>query len=158
MLRSALVLAIVLSSALGSGAARADAVEGPPDACPAGSTPGTAHSGPHCRAAATCATDAECTGGATCEDVSQCIEIRQCGGLAPPDAAPCTLSHVSGLCGDGAACTTGACEVRRVCVAPGIDTTPGGGGCSCRVGARPAPAGVLTLLVVVGLGGRRRRS
>ena len=154
MLRTALVFAILLSS----GAVRADAVESPPDDCPTGSTPGTAHSGPNCRPAATCTTDSDCSGGATCQDVSQCIEIRSCGGLEPPDAEPCTLSHVSGLCGGGAACATGTCEARRVCVPPGTDPTPSGGGCSCRVGSRPASAlvGVLGMLGVIGLTIARR--
>ena len=151
MLRTALVVAILFSS----GAVRADAVESPPDDCPVGSTPGTAHSGPNCRPAATCTTDSDCSGGATCQDVSQCIEIRNCGGLEPPDAEPCTLSHVVGPCGGDGTCATGTCTTRSVCTSGGGASD---GGCGCSAAGAPRSLAVAPVMALFALLALRRRS
>jgi MYXO-CTERM domain-containing protein len=147
---------VVLSLALTAAVARGDVVDREPESCPAGATPATAHSGPYCRANPLCATDADCGASGSCEEVAQCIEPRACGGLMPPDAAACTVSHVAALCEGGGACASGSCETRRVCIAPGA--TSSGGGCSCGVGRATdaVPIGIALVAVGAMIASRRR--
>lgn len=152
VIRSLFVALFVLGS---SSLAHADAVDPPPASCPAGSTPGSSHSGPICHPSDDCTTDLSCTGTATCMAVMQCIEARACGGLRPPDSGPCTIEHVVGPCGAGGACATGTtCEARSIC-----STAPpsSSGGCACSAGARGSSfGGAVAALLVAALAVRRR--
>ena len=153
------VLALVLSSV---SIARADVVGPPPDRCPAGSTPATAHSGPYCRASDTCVADTDCSGGERCVAVEQCLETRSCGGRDDfLDAEPCTLSHVSGACESaGASCgDEGTCTEGRVCT--GESETVGGGGCSCAAPGRATgrgPGAALAIAMLATMFLLRRRA
>jgi MYXO-CTERM domain-containing protein len=141
-------LALVLFAA---SPALADVVGPPPEECPAGSRPSTAHSGPFCAPTTSCEADADCETG-TCTEVRQCIETRGCGGLEPPDAEPCTLEHVVGPCGDDGACEIGVCESRRACDA---------GGCTVAAPGDPRAGGLTWGAAALLAGGllraRRRR-
>ncbi|AKF11613.1 hypothetical protein [Sandaracinus amylolyticus] len=156
-MRIALLLFVLSSASI----ARADVVDPEPERCPRGSTPSTAHSGPYC-APRTCLTDVHCGENARCMELAQCVENRACGGLRPPDAELCVMTHVAGACDElGTACADEArCIVHRVCVGDDEDGRPGGGGCSCAVPGRArASAGlglVITALASMFLARRRR--
>ena len=129
-----------------AGSASADVVDPEPESCPPGSTPSTAHSGPYCALSAECSTDADCASG-TCDAVMQCIETRACGGLMPPDAAPCTLEHVVGPCADDGTCATGTCRARSVCGGG----SGGSDGCGCSAVGAGSGSGAVWIGVVLGL-------
>lgn len=144
----ALVFLFVLSFTV---PALADVVMPEPDSCPPGSTPSTAHSGPYCRPTEECSSDSVCGEGSSCEAVSQCVETRACGGLMPPDAAPCTIEHIVGACDSSGNCAVGECRMRDVCTGGGSS----GGGCSAGHGAG---AGALALAIAIVLFAWRRRA
>ncbi len=144
-MRSLTILALVFSACLAT-VARADVVENPPASCPAGSTPRTSHSGPFCAPTEECTAGGVCPGGGGCTTIRQCIETRGCGGMSFPDSAPCTLEHVTGLCGSDGSCASGVCRDRSVCPAPG---TPSSSGCSCR--AAPSASSASWLAIALGL-------
>lgn len=134
---------------------RADVVGPPPASCPAGSTPATGHSGPRCEPTPDCTTDVSCSATGRCVDAMQCIETRGCGGLMPPDSAPCTVEHVVGPCDGAGACSVGTCRARRVCT---TDAVGRGSGCACRIGAparRSAGAALAVLAVALTVAHRR---
>lgn len=140
--------AVAVGLALFAHPARADVVGPPPDSCPLGSTPATGHSGPRCSPSADCTSDTACGTSSRCVDVMQCIETRACGGLMPPDSAPCTVEHVVGACDGAGACAVGVCRARRVC---SPDAVGRGSGCSCRLGPARDP-GTSVWLAALALG------
>jgi hypothetical protein len=144
-----------LSILIHPAAGHADAVEGPPDNCPAGSDPATSHAGPHCRPRPSCMTDLTCDTGQACEEVRLCVVSVPCGGRGFPDSGPCFEPHVMGRCAADGSCAVGTCLIQNACIAPGSAS----GGCACGVMQRSRP--VLPLLMVgalgLALGYRRRR-
>jgi hypothetical protein len=155
-----LSVSIVAIASSFSMAARADAVEPPPDNCPAGSNPGSSHSGPLCSPRPVCLNDLMCESGDACEPVRLCVVQRACGGLRPPDAGPCFIDHAVGVCGADGSCSEGSCLIRDACVVPGSTS----GGCSCSLASLSTASrgssglALLTTLSLFGLVlGRRMR-
>ncbi len=85
--------------------ARADAVEGPPRNCPAGSLGDACHGGQYCYPV-TCAGDGECSGGGTCQEVMICVGTIECGGGLDGGSDP-VATH-EGPCKEGGICDEGA--------------------------------------------------
>jgi MYXO-CTERM domain-containing protein len=112
-------LVVALSIVTVPAAALADAISHPPDDCAEGSEGIRCHGSPTCRPVA-CTTDAECGEGKACEERSLCIDRHCCGGRScytttgQNEAA--FSDHVTATCANGAACASGSCESRRVCV------------------------------------------
>lgn len=162
MARLLLVLTVA-SMALVARSARADAVEPPPTNCPDGTVGGSSHSGPYC-ALDSCSTDTDCASGEVCQPTSLCIGTMGCGGLqfdsGPyPDGGhepPCMLTTANASCGT-AACASGTCMERSVCVSVTAVEPVSRSGCGCHAGtASGDTAAWLLALGTLGLFAARR--
>lgn len=150
-----LPLAVLSIASLSPHGARADVVDPPPENCPAGTNPGSSHSGPICSPRPACMSDVMCGGGEACEEVRLCVVQRPCGGLLPPDAGPCFIDHAVGFCGADGSCGEGTCVIRDVCAAPGSTS---GGGCGCSVTRGPSAIAIAAAFALLSLVlGRRMR-
>ena len=146
--------------------ARADAVEPPPENCPAGTHPTSGHCGPHC-VADTCSNDSECDEGKSCVERSLCVYQYQgpCGDYNPPDAGTTTHDAVGAACQNGGACGKGQCQTLNVCSAPTPPADPitidSGCGCELVGAASDSGQGLLFFAAFLGIGlaaRSRRRS
>jgi hypothetical protein len=139
------------------GVALADAIDLPPDDCPAGSVGQSSHAGTWCEAQ-TCAPGATCEEG-TCQPHGLCVltETRPCGGRPAPGYENCTfVAHEAlGPCDSQDDCARGTCEVVDRCV----KSSSFGASCGCTqlpTNRLAFGLGVGALLALVG--GRRWRS
>jgi hypothetical protein len=130
--------ALVATFTLSARAALADAVMGPPEDCPPGSSGRSSHRGPFC-APTTCETDADCERQMSYRDrdrgrkfeckaqVSVCIEQKDFTSWRrrPADGAKTMLPVAVSACGRGATCAgTAVCETARRCVDTGAPAPP----------------------------------
>jgi len=150
------VLAAMLSLVMlfGSATARADAVEPPPENCPAGTYPTSGHCGPHC-IADTCSQDSVCDEGGSCVERSLCVFQFQgpCGNHLP-DAATTVHDAVAAACGSGGTCSKGKCQTLDVCAVPEPPPSPItiDSGCGCELVGHTGGSGQIWLLVAAFVG------
>lgn len=148
--------------------ARADVVMPPPDDCPAGTTPATSHTGPHCVLAPPC-DEAACSAGERCAPVRLCQTQVACGGwsvgnpdchethvTAGPECAGTWIEHPACAAEVAAETSTETTETTETETAPATVPERGGGCAHCTVG-RASPPGAALVVLALALAARRLR-
>ncbi len=160
--RWVIVAALVGTTFLWTTHVSADAVGPPPSSCPDGSRGESCHGGDFC-SPERCSDEIDCDGDEYCDTVRLCIDRIDCASGWTPPGEHYWNDTVEGHCAGGESeCSTGSCQMVRVCISDWDADFTGRYGCGCRVAGPSALGGAalvaLAIAATAALALRRSRS